>query len=102
MDDTRGRDTGRLAITVGVVAAGSVACLATFFAARGPFGTLNDVGNAATGVLSAALAWRLRHEIAGRASDAQQTFNRLVEEFPDSPFSADAKKELEALKKAAA
>jgi len=37
---------------------------------------------------------------AGRASDAQQTFNRVVEEFPDSPFNADAKRELEALKKA--
>jgi len=36
---------------------------------------------------------------AGRASDAQQTFNRLVEEFPDSPFNADAKREIEALKK---
>jgi len=36
---------------------------------------------------------------AGRASDAQQTFNRLVEEFPDSPFNADAKRELESLKK---
>ena len=39
---------------------------------------------------------------AGRASDAQQTFNRLIEEFPDSPFNADAKRELDALKKAAA
>jgi len=39
---------------------------------------------------------------AGRAADAQQTFNRLVEEFPDSPFSADAKRELDALKKTAA
>ena len=38
---------------------------------------------------------------AGKASDAQQTFNRIVEEFPDSPFNADAKKELDALKKAA-
>ena len=37
---------------------------------------------------------------AGRASDARQTFNRLIEEFPDSPFSADAKRELDALKKA--
>ena len=36
---------------------------------------------------------------AGRASDAQQTFNRVVEEFPDSPFNADAKNELESLKK---
>jgi tetratricopeptide (TPR) repeat protein len=39
---------------------------------------------------------------AGRAADAQQTFNRLIEEFPDSPFNADAKRELDALKKAAA
>jgi len=37
---------------------------------------------------------------AGRESDAQQTFNRLIEEFPDSPFNADAKRELDALKKA--
>ena len=37
---------------------------------------------------------------AGKAADAQQTFNRLVEEFPESPFSADAKRELESLKKA--
>jgi len=36
---------------------------------------------------------------AGRASDAQQTFNRLVEEFPESAFNADAKREIEALKK---
>jgi len=36
---------------------------------------------------------------AGRASDAQQTFNRLVEEFPESPFNADAKREIETLKK---
>jgi tetratricopeptide (TPR) repeat protein len=36
---------------------------------------------------------------AGRANDAQQTFNRVVEEFPDSPFNADAKRELDALKK---
>ena len=36
---------------------------------------------------------------AGKASDAQQTFNRVVDEFPDSPFSADAKREIEALKK---
>lgn len=37
---------------------------------------------------------------AGKATDAQQTLNRLVQEFPDSPFAADAKKELEQLKKA--
>jgi tetratricopeptide (TPR) repeat protein len=37
---------------------------------------------------------------AGRPADAQQTFTRLVDEFPDSPFNADAKRELEGLKKA--
>jgi TolA-binding protein len=36
---------------------------------------------------------------AGKRAEAQQTFNRLVEEFPDSPFNADAKRELEGLKK---
>jgi TolA-binding protein len=36
---------------------------------------------------------------AGKRSDAQQTFNRLVEEFPDSPFSGEARRELETLKK---
>jgi tetratricopeptide (TPR) repeat protein len=35
---------------------------------------------------------------AGRANDARLTFNRLIEEFPDSPFNADAKRELDALK----
>lgn len=36
---------------------------------------------------------------AGKRADAQQTFNRLVEEFPDSPFTQDAKRELETLNK---
>jgi TolA-binding protein len=36
---------------------------------------------------------------AGKRTDAQQTFNRLVEEFPDSPFNGDAKRELDSLKK---
>jgi TolA-binding protein len=36
---------------------------------------------------------------AGKKSDAEQTFNRLVEEFPDSPFSTDARRELDQLKK---
>jgi tetratricopeptide (TPR) repeat protein len=38
---------------------------------------------------------------AGKIGDAQQTFNRIVQEFPESPFNADAKKELEALKRPA-
>jgi len=36
---------------------------------------------------------------AGKRADAQQTFNRLVEEYPESPFSGDAKKEIDTLKK---
>jgi TolA-binding protein len=38
---------------------------------------------------------------AGKRADAQQTFNKLVEEYPESPFTGDARKELETLKKAA-
>jgi TolA-binding protein len=37
---------------------------------------------------------------AGKRNDAQQTFNRLVEEYPQSPFAGDAKRELDSLKKA--
>jgi outer membrane protein assembly factor BamD (BamD/ComL family) len=36
---------------------------------------------------------------AGKSTEAQQTFNRVVQEFPESPFSGDARKELESLKK---
>ncbi len=36
---------------------------------------------------------------AGKRAEAQQTFNRLVQEYPDSPFTAEAKRELEALNK---
>lgn len=36
---------------------------------------------------------------AGKRGDALQTFNRLVEEYPESPFTTDAKRELDALKK---
>lgn len=36
---------------------------------------------------------------AGKPADAQHTFNRLVEEFPESPFSGDARRELDSLKK---
>ena len=67
MNEARHQDTGRLALTIGIAAAGSAACLATYFAVQGPFGTINDIGNAATGVLSTGLAWRLRSQIPGRA-----------------------------------
>jgi tetratricopeptide (TPR) repeat protein len=36
---------------------------------------------------------------AGKRADAQQTFNRLVEQFPESPYSAEARRELDELKK---
>ena len=38
---------------------------------------------------------------AGKRADAQQTFNRLVAEFPDSQFTQEAKRELDSLNKAA-
>jgi hypothetical protein len=69
MDDAHPRDTGRLAAAVGFVAAGSAVCLATYFVVRGPFGTISDIGNAATGALSGVLAWRLRRHIPGRTGD---------------------------------
>ncbi len=37
---------------------------------------------------------------AGKSTEAEQTFNKLVTEFPESQFAADAKKELEQLKQA--
>jgi predicted negative regulator of RcsB-dependent stress response len=36
---------------------------------------------------------------AGKRTEAEQTFNRLVEEFPDSPFTTDARRALDQLKK---
>ena len=69
MNDAYARGTDRLAVAVGVVAAGSAVCLATYLAVRGPFGTINDLGNATIGVLSAALAWRMRRYLPGRGGD---------------------------------
>jgi TolA-binding protein len=36
---------------------------------------------------------------AGKVADAEQTFNRLIQEFPDSPFAPDARRELDTMKK---
>jgi TolA-binding protein len=36
---------------------------------------------------------------AGKPADAQRTLTRLVDEFPNSPFTADARRTLEELKK---
>ena len=63
MDEAHARGTGRLALAVGVVAVGSACSIATYFAVGGPFGTINDIGNATTGVMSGWLAWRLRGEL---------------------------------------
>ena len=68
MDDARTRDTGPVALAAGLVVVGSAACIATYFAVGGPFGTMNDVGNAAAGVLGGLLAWRLHRHVASRAS----------------------------------
>jgi TolA-binding protein len=37
---------------------------------------------------------------AGKTSDAQQTFNKLLQDYPDSSFSVEAKQILDGLKKA--
>ena len=36
---------------------------------------------------------------AGKKSDAQQTFTRIVDEYPESPFTGDARKVIDELKK---
>ena len=67
MDEAEARSTARLAGATAGVAVGSAVCLATYFAVGGPFGTINDIGNATTAVLSAALAWNLRRRLPARA-----------------------------------
>jgi TolA-binding protein len=37
--------------------------------------------------------------IAGKSTDAEQTFNRIVQEFPGSQFVAEARQQLDSLKK---
>jgi hypothetical protein len=51
---------GWLPVAVGVVAFASVMNLMLFFLLGDPFGTINDLGNAAVGILSGLLAWTLR------------------------------------------
>jgi hypothetical protein len=45
------------ALSVAVVDVFAVVCLVAFFVVGGPLGTINDVANAAVGVLSGVLAW---------------------------------------------
>ena len=56
---------GWVAIALAVVTVASIACLALFYAIQGPWGTINDVGNALIGVLAAALALLLAGQGGG-------------------------------------
>jgi TolA-binding protein len=38
------------------------------------------------------------YSAAGKASDARQTFKRIVDEFPQSPYSVEAKRQMDLLK----
>jgi hypothetical protein len=51
------RALGWLSFAVGVIAFVSVGNLVLFFVAGDAFGTINDLGNAAVGILSGLLAW---------------------------------------------
>ena len=53
MDDDATRDTGRLALAIGCRRGRQRRLPRDLLRRRGPFGTINDIGNAATGVLSA-------------------------------------------------
>ena len=37
-------------------------------------------------------------DAAGKAADARQAFKRIIDEFPQSPYSAEAKRALDAIK----
>jgi TolA-binding protein len=39
------------------------------------------------------------YRVAGKRAEAQQTLNRLVQEYPESPFTPEAKRELDSLAK---
>ena len=56
---------GWVAIALAVVSVASIASLIVFFAAGGPFGLINDAGNALIGVLGAALAILLSGKAGG-------------------------------------
>jgi hypothetical protein len=56
---------GWVAIALAVISVASVVSLALLFAIQGPWGTINDVGNALIGVLAAALALLLAGQGGG-------------------------------------
>ena len=64
------RVTSRLSMTVGAAAILADATYLVFAAVGEPFGSVNDVCYAATGLLAGALAWRLRSHSGGGAAVA--------------------------------
>lgn len=56
----RSRKLAVVAIGHGIVGLVSCASLIVFYVVEGPFGAINDVGNAVLGLLSAGLAWLTR------------------------------------------
>ena len=64
------RISGFVALAVGGALLVSLLCINLFFTVGGPWGTLNDAGNAVGAVLSAALAWQLRRAARGWAVTA--------------------------------
>src|SRR5579859_5037849 len=59
LSNTAGASVSRLAVAAGAVQLIGLLSLIEFFVGGEPFGTLNDLCIALTGVLSAALAWQL-------------------------------------------
>jgi hypothetical protein len=59
-DPDKSQGIARLATAAGVVAIGADAAIVAFFTVGEPWGTINDAGFAALGVLAGGLAWRLR------------------------------------------
>lgn len=57
---------GWMAITTGIVGLLALALLILFFTVGGPFGTLNDVCNGLTGILSGVVAWMLHTKFHAR------------------------------------
>jgi hypothetical protein len=56
---------GWVSIVLAILAVATIVSLILFFTVGGPFGTLNDVGNALIGVLSALLALMLVNQAGG-------------------------------------
>jgi len=59
---------GQMAIITGIVGLLALAFLILFFTVDGPFGTLNDICNGLTGILSGVLAWMLYTKFYGQLS----------------------------------